>query len=229
MLLVAPIADAFYPRLACHHALGDSQGLARDFHLGAQAVSVIAGSAAATGIAFAPWLLQVWLRNAELAQQVSPLFRVLLFGNLLNALMWIPYRAQLAHGWTGLAARVNIVAVFVLVPLVVVLTQRWGALGAAWAWVLLNVGYVLIGARLMFQKILCGQGGGWYVRDLSLPLGTVFACSLLALHLSPATTGVWEQVVLVSAFGLVIGVAGLLAARELWQSIGVWVWRKKTS
>jgi len=37
-------------------------------------------------------------------------------GTLFNGLMGIPYMLQLAHGWTSLTVKVNMVAVGVLVP-----------------------------------------------------------------------------------------------------------------
>lgn len=227
MLLVAPIADAFYPRLARHHAANDISRMAIDFHLGAQMVSVIAGSAAATGIVFAPLLLRWWLGDEALVQQVTPIFRVLLLGNLLNALMWMPYRAQLAHGWTGLAARINLFAVIILTPSVVVLAWRWGAVGAAWAWVALNAGYVVFGARLMFRHILQGHAVRWYGQDALLPLFACLGCAIALERLLPAVHQVEWKIISIGVFSIFTLICAALLAKDLRAVLVGRVWKQK--
>jgi O-antigen/teichoic acid export membrane protein len=68
--------------------------------------------------------------------------------------MHIPYMLQLAHGWSGFAARINLVAVAILVPATLWVTPRYGAIGAAWVWVCLNAGYVIFGMHFMYKRIL---------------------------------------------------------------------------
>jgi O-antigen/teichoic acid export membrane protein len=179
MLLVAPIADAFYPRLVRSWTMQDEAEFAETFHLAAQLVSVFAGTAAIAGIVYAPWMLQAWTGNQKLAEAVTPMFQILLAGNLLNAFMWIPYRAQLAAGWSGLAAQVNIVSVIVLIPMLILATTRHGALAAAWVWVALNLGYLTIGIHFMYRRLLNDQKLQWYLLDLLLPITGTLAAILL--------------------------------------------------
>jgi O-antigen/teichoic acid export membrane protein len=215
MLLVPPIADAFYPRLVRHHAANDTSGMAHDFHLGAQMVSVIAGSAAATGIVFAPWLLRWWLGDEALVRQVTPIFRILLLGNLLNALMWMPYRAQLAHGWTGLAARINAVAVIVLIPMVILFALICGGEGAAWTWVALNVGYVFVVAQLMFRRILMEHATNWYIRDICVPLFCIAFSAIIGLAVLNVVTYPLNQVAVLLSAGIANLIIGIMVAPEL--------------
>lgn len=132
-MLISPITQAFYPKFCELHARGDTAALADSYHKGAQLVSVIAGSAAIVLIFFAETFLQLWTQDIELAGRVAVLLSVLVLGNLLNGLMWIPYQTQLAHGWTGLGVKVNIVAVAFIVPAILWVVPRYGAEGAAWA------------------------------------------------------------------------------------------------
>ena len=179
MLVVFPVADTFYPRMSELHAQHKSSDAAHVFHLGSQIISVTVGSLAVVMIFFAEPILQLWTHDIALAQRVAPLLRLLVFGYLLNALYWMPYRAQLAHGWTGLAACINLVAVLVLVPAVMYVVPRCGAIGAAWLWVFLNVGYVVIGSKLMFRKIMQGESNGWYWADNVKPLLHSLICTLI--------------------------------------------------
>lgn len=179
MLLVAPIADAFYPRLVRSWTQQNPAELANTFHLAAQLVSVVAGTAAITGIVYAPWILLAWTSNPSYSEAAAPIFQILLTGNLLNAFMWIPYRMQLAAGWSGLAARVNIASVIFLIPMLIWATLRYGAIGAAWVWVVLNLGYLTIGIHFMYRRLLNDQKLQWYLLDLLLPITGALAAILL--------------------------------------------------
>lgn len=60
------------------------------------------------------------------------------------------------------------------------LADRYGALGAACAWPLLNLTYVSLGIFLMHRKILKGEMMKWYVADIILPsiFSVVVVCSI---------------------------------------------------
>jgi O-antigen/teichoic acid export membrane protein len=69
----------------------------------------------------------------------------------------MPYALQLANGWTKLAFYQNLVSIIVLVPGIILLTERYGMVGAAIIWVLLNSGYVFITVQLMHRRLLRGE------------------------------------------------------------------------
>jgi O-antigen/teichoic acid export membrane protein len=169
-MVITPITQAFYPRLVELSELQDRAMLNYTYHKGAQLVSVVAGSVALVIILFAETFLRVWSQDPDLAQRTATLLRVLMLGTLLNGLMHMPYMAQLAHGWTSLSVRINIVAVAVIVPGLLWVVPRFGAEGAAWVWVSLNAGYVLLGIHFMFRRILVTEKWRWYLQDVLVPL-----------------------------------------------------------
>ncbi len=169
-IIGAPINQAWFPRLSELVAREDQTSLIKVYHQGAQLVSVVMGSAALVLIVFAETILQLWTQDSELAHRAAPLVSVLVLGNLLNGLMWIPYQTQLAHGWTGLAIRINIISIFIVVPAILWATPHYGALGAAWIWAGLNASYVLIGIHFMYRKIMIGEKWSWYTNDILSPL-----------------------------------------------------------
>ena len=89
-VVITPIIQAFYPRLCELHARNDQAALIDTFHLGAQLVSVFAGSVAIVVIMFAETFLRIWTQDADLAERSARLLSLLMLGNLLNGLMWIP-------------------------------------------------------------------------------------------------------------------------------------------
>jgi len=103
--------------------------LVRKYHQDAQMVSVLMGSVAVILIVSAQTILQLWTHDTELANRSATVLRLLALGNLLNGLNWIPYQTQFAYGWTGLATRVNIVAVVIIIPAIYWATSLYRAEG----------------------------------------------------------------------------------------------------
>ena len=185
--LVTPIATAVSPRLTELVAKSEQQVLIDTYHRASQWLAAVLIPAAVVMAAFAEPLLYVWTGNVNLAQQAAPLLALLALGTLCNGFMHVPYMAQLAHGWTGFAVRMNIVAVGFIVPAVLWAVPRFGAIGAAWAWVALNAGYVLIGVHFMHIRLLPGEKWRWYRRAVIVPLivGTITALALQNLIILP--------------------------------------------
>ena len=212
-VVVFPIGQAWFPRLSELHAKHDQPGFISTYHQGSQLVSVTLGSAAVVLIVFAEQILHLWTRDAELAHRTATLVSLLALGNLLNGLMWIPYHAQLAHGWTGLTTRINIIAVLIIVPAVFWVAPRYGAEGAAWTWVGLNAGYVLIGVHFMFRKILQTEKWHWYKNDLVKPLSAAAITAMLVDKLVPAGQfSVFAQLLIFGATGGVVLISAGIAA-----------------
>ena len=229
-MLILPITQALYPRLCELHARDDQCALAETYHQGAQLVSVIAGSAAIVMILFAETFLRLWTQDAELAARTASLLSLLMLGNLLNGLMIIPYQTQLAHGWTSLAMRINIVAVAVVIPAILWATPRFGAEGAAWVWVGLNTGYLLLGIHFMYRRILSREKWCWYGQDVLAPLcaGLLGAGALAMLwSVNPGILG--DLTLLILAVGITLS-AALLAANRTRRQLRHWLnphWTKR--
>jgi hypothetical protein len=133
---------------------------------------------------------------------------VLALGTLLNGFMWIPFQLQLAYSWTSLGMRVNAVSVAVIVPAIFFLVRGFGAIGAAWAWVSLNVGYVCFTIHFMHRRLFPADKWRWYVHDVGLPLLAAAATGAIARQALPGSLGrVEEGAGLVAAFGFVLAAA----------------------
>jgi O-antigen/teichoic acid export membrane protein len=136
---------------------------------------------------FAEGIMFVWSGDVGLARETGPLLSVLAIGTFLNGLMQVPYHLQLAHGWTGLSIKVNIVAVLLLIPAILWVVPRFGPLGAAWIWVALNGGYVLCAVQFMHRRLIPHEKWRWYVLDVLLPMSGAIGAAMLAQQLQPAT------------------------------------------
>jgi O-antigen/teichoic acid export membrane protein len=174
---------------------------------------------------FAGGVIYMWSGDPELARNTASVLSVLGVGTFLNVMMYMPQQLQLAHGWTGLAVRVNAVAVAVLVPALFWVVPRYGALGAAWIWLALNTGYVVISLQLMHRRLLPEEKRAWYLRDVLLPAGGALAVLLAARLVQPAG---YESRVHWLLFLLAAGIAAtaacaLLADRLRQRLPGAWI------
>lgn len=169
-LLVGPIAQAYFPRLCQMHASGNRNEMVRAFHMGSQVVTTVVGSAAIVLACNADAVLFVWTGDRALAAEVAPVTTLLAVGNLLNALTWMLYQVQLACGWVRFGLFFNAAAICLVVPAMLMAVPRFGAIGAAWVWVGLNVGFVLLGPLMAFSRLMPGEYSRWMLHDLIIPM-----------------------------------------------------------
>jgi O-antigen/teichoic acid export membrane protein len=214
-MLVGPIGQAWSPRLSELKASDQQSKFIETYHQGAQLVSVFVGSAAIVLIIFAETVLQLWTQDNALAHRSATLLSLLVLGNLLNSLLWIPYQAQLAYGWTGLAFRLNLLAVIMIVPAFYLLIPRYGPEGAAWVWISLNALYLLIGIHFMYRKILTKEKWRWYKWDVILPLVTATITALLMRWFTPPAASFAGQLAVLALVSIFTLVAATLAASSL--------------
>lgn len=218
--LAGPVTQAIFPHFAALEARGDQTGLILAYHKGAQLVTVLMGPAAIVLMVYPDVILGLWTRNMGLTEKVAPLLAVLSAGVLLNGLMQIPSLLQLAHNWTSLTVKVNAIAVCVIVPAIIGSVSKYGAIGAAWTWVALNTGYVLIQIPLIHRRILRTEKWRWYFQDVAVPLVAASIAALLLRQSWPAGMGNWGQVTaLMLSSGLTM-MASVLAAPLVREQLG---------
>jgi O-antigen/teichoic acid export membrane protein len=209
-LLALPIDQAVFPRFTQLIQMGDELALAALYHKATQYSAVLLGSAGFFLVVFGREVLALWMQDDALAAEIYAVLWILTIGMVLNGLMNTPYYLQMAAGWTNLLVRVNAVMVILFVPLIYILTQRFAVTGAAVAWVLLNVVYVLGVVRLMHRRLLIGEMRDWYMKDVAPPLLAAAAAALILRQLLPTHAGSLATLVFLG-----LSMAGILVASGL--------------
>lgn len=184
-MLVAPVTAALFPSMVTLATADDQAALASMYHRGAQLVTVMTAPAAMLLCLFSGGVVFTWSGDAGLAANAAPILSALVLGTFVNGLMWMPYQCQLAHGWTSLVFKGNIAGAAVLVPAIFWAVPRYGAIGAAWVWVAVNVALILVVIPSMHRRLIPLEKWNWYVGDVLLPLGGAAAIVLLATGLQP--------------------------------------------
>lgn len=183
--LVTPIFSALFPKFTQLVASAEESNLIILYHKGCRLLSVLVFPMAITIAIFAKDILVLWLGDTIAAQNAHQILTLLMIGTALNAVMTLPYALQLAYGWTKLAIYKNIAAVALLVPLMVWMVQRYQGIGAAWVWIILNLGYFIFEVPIMHRRLLKGEMGKWYGRDVILPIIIVATIGLVAHAILP--------------------------------------------
>jgi O-antigen/teichoic acid export membrane protein len=213
-MLSIPISAAFYPSFAEHSTRGDVDGLRLKYHQAAQLMATIMGSAAIVLAIFADTALHAWTGDGDITAHATPLLRVLALGTLLNGFVGIPYQIQLATGWTSLTVRLNMVAVGMLAPALFLVIPLYGAIGAAWIWVALNLGYLIFYIYFMHRRLLPSDKWRWYREDVLLPAAAGgLAAAGCRIGLSEPSSKAGEISLLALVF-LVVAVASALACHS---------------
>lgn len=209
--LMAPLNSAVYPRLTEQAEQRNVEAMRRTYYTSCEWMSAIIVPPSLLLAFFARPILLLWTSDAGVASATAPILTVLAIGTMCYGFMNLPYMLQLAHGWTSLSIGVNIVAASVIVPLIVWGVPRYGALGAAYGLLLLNVGYVIVHAYFMHRRLLPGGRLRWYRDAIARPLltGSV-VCGAFAL-LWPRTHSHGIAALLLAAAALGVSVAVLAA------------------
>jgi O-antigen/teichoic acid export membrane protein len=199
--LTKPIFTAAYPNISKLMLLKDEKHLINFYHKISQLLSVSVLPFATILILFSKEILMLWTHDIDTTQNTYILVSILLTGSTINGLMTIPYALQLASGWTSLTFFSNLLAVIILVPLIIVFTSFFGAIGAASVWVILNVGYITISIYFMHNRLMVKEKWEWYTKDVGFPLVSAVIIAFIFRFAAP-TSGNYLFILVYLVFAL---------------------------
>jgi O-antigen/teichoic acid export membrane protein len=171
-MVVSSITHAVFPQFSRLVSLGDETVLREFYHRSCQIMSALLFPIMIILTLFSYDILLVWIKKEEIADNTYMLLSLVAFGSGLNGLVWLPHCLQLAHGWTKPLFYTNVVTIIFLIPLTVFGVYRYGAVGGASVWVLLNASYFFTTIQIMHRRILKGEKMKWFFEDLGIPFFT---------------------------------------------------------
>lgn len=168
------VTSALYPSFAAKHHRGAMDELVSNYNWATQGLVYVCALPIAALTFFGEDILRVWT-TAEVAAPAARILSVLAPGFLLNASLAIASTLAVATGHPGIAVRVNLVGLGCYLPLLYLAAQRWGGVGAAAAWLVLNIAYIFWFLPFVQRNIVHQTTRDW-IRDNLLPflvLGTL--------------------------------------------------------
>lgn len=170
-MITFPIFNATLPRLCERASARDENGLQTAFQASCALMNALLVPVCLFLALFSHELLLLWTRDPLIALRVAPLLSLLVVGTLLNGFMNVPYALQLARANARIGLAINSVLCVLMVPVIVVLTDRYGIVGGAAVSPILNGLYLVAGLPLTYR--LCA-GPGWrrnFLSDLARQQG----------------------------------------------------------
>lgn len=219
MLLSGPVSSAIMPRMAKLEAEGDHQGLIRVYRQATQLVAVIAGSAAITIAFCAEPLLWAWTGDRDLAQRAAPVLTLYALGNGVLAVSAFPYYLQYAKGDLRLHLIGNALFVVLLVPLIIWGASSYGAMGAGYAWLCMNLLTFVAWLPFVHRRFAPGLNLKWYGQDILRFVAVAAATGGLAHHLLVGSADRWMQLVQIALTGTAAVLSAVLSSPEMRQRL----------
>lgn len=201
-ILLTPLFNSIYPRMTALVASGEIDKLESLYKTGTRIFLSVFFPLVMTGVFYSQDLLYLWTRNMMLAEETALICSLLLLGTGLNGAMHFPFALQLAYGNTKIPLTITSVLILTLVPMTFFLTLNYGARGGAFAWLILNVCYLLFGTWLTHRQLLKGQGWNWLIQCVGLQLLITFIVISLGWYLTYQPINHFYNFVLGSCFML---------------------------
>lgn len=148
MQLQYPLMRAFFPRvvLAMHHQTGTKDRL-----LATLVITLCVAPCLVVALA-APWILQTWLGNPEVALAgVGPL-RFILIAVAINAVYHLIYQRMLALGANAVVVRINVVVLMLVSSFLYLDAPLHGPIAGGFAWVLSASLQLLMGSWWLISR-----------------------------------------------------------------------------
>lgn len=170
-ILLTPTFNVIYPRLSALVAAGETEMLINLYRSGTRLLLAALFPIAGVAALLSEQILFLWIGDSVVASTTGPVVSLFLIGTALNGVMHFPYALQLAYGLTRLPLKINTILVVVMIPTTTFLASKYGAVGGAGAWAILNGIYLLVGTMLTHRYLLKGVGVKWILQDVGIPLG----------------------------------------------------------
>jgi hypothetical protein len=133
-----------------------------------QFVAVLAGAATVTLVVCAESFLWAWTGDRELAQSTAPILALFVAGNGILTLAAFPYYLQYSIGDLRLHVIGNCLFLLIFVPTVIYASVNYGALGAGYTWLGMNLVVLLAWLPWVHSKFFAGLNWNWYIHDIAM-------------------------------------------------------------
>jgi len=183
MMAGGPIVMAMLPRLNRYSAQRDCEALYGLYRQSTQIVATVVFPVTAVLAFFAREILWIWTGDAALAAQGAPILAFYALGNGFMAIAVFPSHLQVAEGKLRLYVMGAMFFLCLFVGSLSVLSSRYGATGAAAAWLAANLVYFACWVPLVHRHFRPGLHRAWLKFDLGGVLVTTALAALLMRYL----------------------------------------------
>ncbi|GGC83840.1 polysaccharide biosynthesis protein [Undibacterium terreum] len=164
--LISPLQQAVLPRLVVLFEQNQHDKFTLLYRQTTMLMAAILAGVAGAMAAYPEHVLFAWTGNATVAARAAEILRWYVSGSSFMALAGMAYVLQHARGDLRMHIRGNLLNVFILVPSTIVLTLKFGAIGAAITWAGTNLFFLIVWTRIVHKKFLPEIANSWLFKDV---------------------------------------------------------------
>lgn len=217
--LASPVSSSFYPKFCELYNQNKTEELIEGMHDSTQLIFLITIGLSSVLMLSSYSLILVWSGSSELASSVSLILSILTIGTFINVMAWIPYYIQLSYGITDIAVRSNIIAILVMVPLLIILSDKYGAIGAALSWPITNLIYLIFSVNLGLKRIFPFERKKWFVKNFFVPIIPLFIIVIIHTLFIESPVSISQSIVEIILIFIITTFSALLLLKRTWKYI----------
>ncbi len=152
--LIFPITQAFYPTFSHFFASANKEKIVSLYRKGWYLVSLLI---LPVGIALAFYskeILLLWTGNTFIAENTYKILSLLAVARTLEAFIQLPWVLSFAYGWRKGIFYQQLFSLILIIPSMLLAAHYYGALGACYVLIGVNICYLFIGIPLIHQKVV---------------------------------------------------------------------------
>ncbi|WP_228198890.1 oligosaccharide flippase family protein [Acinetobacter cumulans] len=210
----APISSAIMPRMARLQGEKKHEELKAVYIGATEFVAVVVVTAGIILAALAQPVLYVWTGDTVLAEKVAPILQLYALGNSILTLGAFPYYLQYAKGNLRLHFIGNLITAILLIPAIIWAAKSYGAIGAGWAWVLIQLTYLLLWVSYVHKMIEPDINLQWFKSFLP-SICCVSIVSYTLIYFMSFSEQRYIAFLQICAIGLMCLVAAVISAKRV--------------
>lgn len=184
-VIVVPLTQGAAPGMVGACARGNVEPLAVIHRRVVQLATLLVGTAGMCLALFPGHLIYAWSGDQALVATVSPYLSCLAIAAMANCFGHLGYNLLLSAGRVRPLLRIAVLALATAVVVLPPMVARWGVIGAAYAWIGINVAQAFVTLGLAHGKILPGLGFSVLRRDALIPAMVIGLVMVAAWRLQP--------------------------------------------
>ncbi|BCQ56633.1 lipopolysaccharide biosynthesis protein [Burkholderia gladioli] len=161
LLLANPVQQSFTPRFTADSAR-NVNALKSSYFLASEIMMIVVIPVALLFASVPDLVFRLWSSSLPMNPDALRILQCYALGNACSAIAGLSFLIQYADGDLSLHIKGNLGFVAILVPAVLVGAIHYGALGAAYTWLAINLVQLCVWVGIVHRRFLPGINGVWY-------------------------------------------------------------------
>ena len=214
-MICGPVSQSYFPKFGVLYAENNMDELKRIYHQGCQLVTALVLPFSLFLATFSKEILLVWTHNNTTVENTWQITSIVTLAVALHCLMFMPYTICLTYNNTKLALYTNIAILIVLIPSTIFFALKFGGIGGAFCWLVINIIYVIVNPIMIHNRFLKGEAAKWYWTDTIKPvLGCTVVLLLTKLLISHTSLALYFKLCIITSAGFIGFLVTLMSCKN---------------